>query len=290
MSIDIEIKQKGFSKKTIPLETIIGTKLSYGAFDGDHLEKGKLGNFDFIAYDPKHIGRGICVEWTPQEKRKISIRVPQPTATEELRDLYDMVERIMTHWKASLTVDGEKTKLSDFLANYSNTVDFNDRIIKKFSDDVLSGEYDTLTLYSAMFPLHISKEEAAVFSGDTYAYRLWLHEKQSVDAKYVGADFFMNDDGGIYAVYKFTKNTVQIFPKKPSVPFGLTDPRTGKALECNDWEIFFFNNENEEKPHASMKYDEFLARIEKLGAKKHTAELFIVPILTEDEYTALISE
>ena len=43
MSIDITIRQKGFFKKDLPLEIILGNNLSYGAYDdGWRLEIGVM--------------------------------------------------------------------------------------------------------------------------------------------------------------------------------------------------------------------------------------------------------
>ena len=61
MSLDVCITQKGLFKKGIPLEVILGNELSYGNFDGLCLECGQLGETEFLAYHPAHIGRGLDV-------------------------------------------------------------------------------------------------------------------------------------------------------------------------------------------------------------------------------------
>lgn len=290
MSFWITIKQKGFSKKTLPLEVILGEKLKYGAFSGDCLEKDVLGEGEFIAYNPEHIGRGFSVTWTPDEKKKIEFRLLIPSTPEELRDVFDAAERVASYWNASIVADDTKMKLPAFREYYNEMVKNNENMLKRFSDEVIKGTYETLTLYSALFPLHLSKEEAEVFANDPEAFYRWLHEKQSVDAVYSSPNFFMKEDGNICAIFRFIKGKTHIFPVKPTVPFGVADPRTGKALECSDYGIVFFEKDNDEKPEASMSYSEFLTRAENFGKQKFTAELFLLPALSGEDYAKLIEE
>ena len=287
MSFWITIKQKGFSKKTLPLEVILGEKLKYGAFSGDCLQKGVLGESEFIAYDPEHIGRGFSVTWTPKEKKKIEFRLLIPSTPEELRDVFDAAERVASYWNASIVADDTKMKLPAFREYYNEMVKHNENMLKHFSNEIINGTYETLTLYSALFPLHISREEAEVFANDPEAYFRWLHEKQSVDAAYSSPSFFMKENGEICGIFRFVKGKSHIFPVKPTVPFGVTDPRTGKALECNDYGIVFFEKEDDENPEASMSYSEFLARTENFGKQKFTAELFLLPTLSDEDYAEL---
>ncbi len=184
MSFNITIKQKGFFKKTLPIEVILGEKLKYGAFSGDCLQKDVLGEGEFIAYNPEHIGRGFSVTWTPQEKKKIEFHLPQPSVPEEMRSLFDAVNRIASYWNASIEVEDVEMELPAFLAYYDDMVRFNEGMVKHFAKDLIEGKHETLTFYSALFPLHVSREEAEVFVNDPEAFYRWLHEKQSVDAVY----------------------------------------------------------------------------------------------------------
>ncbi|MBO5305776.1 MAG: hypothetical protein J6B12_03330, partial [Clostridia bacterium] len=111
MSIDVLIKQKLFSNKTMPLAVILGENLKYGNFSNDRLDVGVLGESEFVAYNPQNIGRGFSVIWNPKEKRKISLRLPQPSTKRELTDFYATVERMAKYWDAKLVVDGIKQPL-----------------------------------------------------------------------------------------------------------------------------------------------------------------------------------
>jgi hypothetical protein len=71
---------------------------------------------------------------------------------------------MVSYWDGKLIVDGSRVSLSAFMSAYDNMVDFNNKIIKQFSQQVLDGKHDTLTLYSTMWPLAIGKEEASLFT------------------------------------------------------------------------------------------------------------------------------
>ena len=76
MSIDVLIKQRLFGNKTMPLEVILGEHLHYGHFVKDRLNVGELGETEFVAYNPKSIGRGFSAVWNPKEKKAIPFAFP----------------------------------------------------------------------------------------------------------------------------------------------------------------------------------------------------------------------
>ena len=124
MSIDVLIKQKLFGSKIMPLEVILGEHLHYGNFVNDQLHVGELGETEFIAYNPESIGRGFSVVWNPKEKKTIALRLPQPSTTQELKDFYGAIERMVNYWNGKLIVDGSRVSLPEFLSAFNNMVDF----------------------------------------------------------------------------------------------------------------------------------------------------------------------
>lgn len=285
MAIDVLIKQKLFGGKTMPLEVILGEHLHYGNFVNDQLSVGELGETEFIAYNPEHIGRGFSVVWKPKEKKTIALRLPQPSTTQELKDFYAAIERMVNHWEGKLIVDGSCVRLPDFLAAFDNMVDFNNKIIKQFSQQVLNGESDTLTLYSTMCPLAIGKEEATLFMENSDYYAEWLHEKQSMDVCFANPRFYAGDNG-IFARYVLTNDLPAVFPHQPTVPFGTTDPATGKQLECDEWFIWL-GMKAENEPLCEMEYSKFLSIIPEDKKSKYDASHFLLAEMTEDEIRAL---
>ncbi len=259
MSIEITIRQKLFGRKRMPLEVILGEDLHYGTFINDRLKVGELGKDEFIAYNPESIGRGFSVVWNPDEKRKIELRLPQPSTERETSEFYAAVERMAKHWNAKLTVDGSPVLLGDFLGGLKDMVAFNDRIIRHFSHQILDGEHEILTLFSAMWPLDIGREEARAFIEDTKEYAVWLHTKQSVDARYAVPKFYAGEKG-IFAVYAVRNDESYLFPREPVVPLGMIDPSTGRNLQCSNWKVLL-KIKGEEEPVGEVEYAEFLRRV-----------------------------
>ncbi len=288
MSIDVVIKQKLFGRKTMPLEVILGKYLHYGNYVNDQLDVGELGETEFIAYNPKNIGRGFSVIWNPKEEKAIVLRLPQPSTNRELKDFYDSIERMVKYWNGKLIVDGSKVSLSTFLSGFDNMLAFNNQIIKMLSQQVLSGENETLTLYSAMWPLAMGKEEATLLMENPDTYAQWLHEKQSMDVYFESPQFYMGDNG-FFARYILTNNLPAVFPYKPTVPYGITDPQTGKPLECNEW-IIAIGIEGEDAPLCEMEYSEFLNRIPENKKSKYDGRNFLLADMTEEEIRALANQ
>ena len=288
MAIDVMIQQKLFGNKSMPLEVILGESLHYGNFVNDQLNVGELGESEFIAYNPESIGRGFSVIWNPNEKKKILLRLPQPSTTQELTDFYAAVERMTKYWNAKLVVDSNKVSLGSFMEGLRDMIDFNDKIIDQFSRQVLDGEHDTLTIYSAMWPLSIGKEEAALFLNNSDSYAKWLHEKQSMDVYFASPDFYVGDDG-FFARYFLIDGLPAVFPEKPAVPFGVTDPATGRPLECEKWMICL-GIEGEKAPLCEIEYSKFLSIIPENKKSKYDGNHFLISEFTEEEIRVLAAQ
>lgn len=287
MSIDVLIKQRLFGNKTMPLQVILGEHLHYGNFVKDQLNVGELGETEFIAYNPKSIGRGFSVVWNPKEKKAIALRLPQPSTTQELKDFYDAIERMVNHWHGNLVVDGSRVSLPDFLSNFENMVNFNNKILNHFSQQVLDRKSDTLTLYSTMWPLTIGKEEATMFMENPNYYTEWLHEKQSINVYFACPDFYIGDNA-IFARYSLTNNLPAVFPYQPTVPLGAIDPATGKLLECKEW-LILLGVEGEKEPLCEMEYSKFLSLIPENKKSKYDGNHFLLDEMTEEEIRAFCS-
>ena len=287
MSIDVLIKQRLFGNKTMPLQVILGEHLHYGNFVKDQLNVGELGETEFIAYNPKSIGRGFSVVWNPKEKKAIALRLPQPSTTQELKDFYDAIERMVNHWHGNLVVDGSRVSLPDFLSNFENMVNFNNKILNHFSQQILDGKSDKLTLYSTMWPLTIGKEEATMFMENPNYYAEWLHEKQSINVYFASPAVYIGDNG-IFARYMLTNNLPAVFPYHPTVPLGTTDPATGKQLECKEW-LILLGVEGENEPLCEMEYSKFLSLIPENKKSKYDGNHFLLDEMTEEEMRAFCS-
>jgi len=288
MSIDVLIKQRLFGNKTMPLKVILGEHLHYGHYVKEQLNVGELGETEFIAYNPKSIGRGFSAAWNPKEKKAIALRLPQPSTTQELRDFYDAIQRMVNYWRGILVVDGSRISLPDFLSTFDDTVDSNQRILHHFSHQVLDRESDVFTLYSTMWPLSVGKEEATMFTENPNYYAEWLHEKQSMNVYFASPDFYIGDSG-IFARYILTNNLPAVFPYRPTVPFGVTDPATGKHLECKEW-LIVLGIEGEKEPLCEMEYSKFLSLIPEDKKSKYDGSHFLLAEMTEEEIRAFCTQ
>lgn len=287
MAIDVLIKQGSSVNKTIPLEVILGDNLYYGNFVNDQLNVGELGDQEFIAYNPNSIGRGFSVVWNPDEKQSIALRLLQPTTTQELNDFYSAIKRIADYWEGQVIFDGTAISACDLMNSFEAMVDTNYKAINHFSQKVLGGELEMLTLYSAMWPLIVGKEEAVFFLENPDYYAKWLHEKQSIDVYYATPDYFVGKNG-VFGRYILVNDTPTVFPYKPAVSFGVTDSETGNALECNEW-VALIAIQGEKAPICQIEYSKLLDIIPESKVCKYDAGHFLVDELTADEIRNLFA-
>lgn len=259
MSIDIVIKQKGIIKKKLPLSVIIGKQLHYGEFDGMRLNPGKLGDREFIAYNPEHIGRGLSIIWNPKERNSIVLRSLTPTNPQEIEDFFNVIKRITDYWKCNIEVDGNVERSKEFLARLQDMQDFNVQVLKGIFQRIISEEGSSVLLECTMWPLAVGKEEAQLFIDKPETFFKWMHEKQVIDAYYAKPQFYKKDDE-IIGRYVLTEGARSIFPNQPSVPSNVVDPETNRQLECNNYEVLFYSS-TQEKLIGSISFDHFIGFI-----------------------------
>lgn len=257
MSIDVVITQKGLFKKTLPLQVILGDELSYGSYDfGFRLNVGQRDEFELIAYLPHQIGRGFSVIWNPKEKHRIVLRALTPTCEEELRAFYRCIGRITDYWKCNLEVDGNPTTFKQFHSGLEDIIRFNERALVDMCQAILAGKHDTLTLFSAMWPLELGRKEAQQFLSDPKTFHLWLHAQQNIDV-YFAAPMFYDTEEGIVGVYVLTEDCESVFPNSPSVPFGILDPHTNQPLTCEQYRVSLFST-TENNVIGQLDYESWL--------------------------------
>lgn len=289
MSIDITIKQKGLSKRSLTMSVLLGGSLSYGSPDGPRLKPGVIEGEDFIIYDKNCISRGISVHYDLKKHKQIQLRLLNPTSAQEIHALYQCVGRIANFWSCALEVDGAKTSPADFQRGLPGMLSMNERFLQISVDKILSGETEYMDFFSTMFPLTMGKEEAERFKeGGVPAFKDWLHEKQSVDAYYAQPSFFRTDQG-IIGRYAVTEDTPSIFPGKGRVPFGTTDRETGKALVCDSFEMHLFSRRLN-RFLGKMPYDEFFALLAPGKLSPFDAAHSLIKPLSSDEMEEMLKK
>jgi len=281
MAIEITIMQKGSSRKALPFEVIIGDELMYGRSDGTLLLEDIIGEGRFIAYNPKHIGRGFSVEWKEGETYKVSLRLTIPSHDEEIDDFYDAVTRIAIYWgnckirqdKKVLSLDSfafqrSETKAKSFkmLSDLCNKtkIDKDGIPITEVNFDKLTPYYEAeIYLHCAKWPLILGGEEKAMLadSTDSLNFKEFLHEKQVISAYYAKAFYYQHPETKkFHAKFGIDENNPSIFPLKPEVPEWLIDRSTGKQIEIDNWEIMLFSTTKDEVL-GEMPYADFIARL-----------------------------
>ena len=269
MSIDVIIRQKGFFKKTLPLSVILGDSLSCGVYeagyrlDQEDWERENEVNGEIAVFDPQHIGRGFTVTWTPTQKKGVALRALHPSCAEELKAFYATVGRITDYWSCSLEVDGNPMVPAEFQAGLPNMLEANNRYLDLFIEKSIDKEqYDSMTLFSALWPLEFGAKEADEVKnapeGAPARFARWLHEMQSIDTYYAVAGY-MEEDDGIIGRFAFTEDCDSLFPVKPSVPFGITGP-DGQPLTVSRHEVAVFST-TRQSVMAVLPYEAFLSAL-----------------------------
>lgn len=288
MSIDVVVKQKGLFKSRIPLSVILGDSLAFGSFDGVQLDTGKVHGDTVICYDPAHIARGFSVQYPEEDRGQVVLRALTPTGPHELRAFYDCVRRIAKFCRCSIEVDGEKTKLGDFLSTYDKMLEFNLTVLRHFSDNANETSGNGFTLLCAMFPLSLGREEMEKFSRaeSLDEFERYLHEKQSLDIYYANPRMF-RIDGDVVGRYVLTEDVRSVFPLAPRVPFGMTDPDSGEALKADGWKIAFYSI-TEDRAVGELDYDRFIELLPRDKYTRFDAENILIEGLSLDDIRAIL--
>lgn len=292
MSIDIKLVQTAKDKKTLPLKLILGADFLYGSYDeGWRLRTGLKDEDSLVCYMPMQLARGITVTWNEEETDVIGIRALTPTATVELRALYEMIYRICTYWECDLFVDDQITDIEDFFENYEAIVDFNQQTLKTMAKSVMSGENSELTLFAVKWPLVMGKNEAEAFIVEPSYFSKWMHDKQKIDAHHANPAFYRTENG-VIGRYAISEGTRHILPISPYVPYGFDDPETGELIQCEDFGIIFFDLDKMENI-GELDYKVFVSKIrQKYSSKirRYDGNHLIVEKMTFEELKNLLDE
>ncbi len=262
MAIRVIIKNKLLSRKTVPLEVILGDELKHGKFDVEGIIDGKLGETEFIAYNPKHIGRGFKVIWNKREYKQIELSMFLPCHEKEYFDFTDAAKRIAKYWGGSIIMSGKKLSLAEY-SEYAPNLEYNNKLIKDLSAEILSGEYDVNVVQGAFYPLDVGKPEARRFADNPQEFSRWLHEKQNITVAFATPRFYGRDGSDeIFGVYMIYADYDCILPADgPYVPEGYADAQTVEQLKsCKDYRVVLCELGASEAI-ASMTYGEFYSKI-----------------------------
>lgn len=289
MSVEITIKQKGFFKKPLPLEVILGNNLKYGAYDGLRLAHDEMGNGEFVAYNPQHIARGFSVQWQEDEKQQIYMRLPFPTCEEEVDDFFDTVERINSFWKkADIQIDGNPTTMDEINRGRQSMKQFNFGLLKMYSNGKFEGENHQL--FCAFWPISLGKTEKKRFlaSKSLDDFRDYLHEMQSIDAYYAKPSFYKGR-GEVFGMYVFTEETRSIFPNKGYVPFGVNEPGSNKSIKVDNFYVTL-HSITKDTSLGTVRYDDFMNSLDEDDFEYYDSQNKIINPLGYDKLKSIVEK
>ncbi|MDE7254122.1 MAG: DUF4299 domain-containing protein [Acetatifactor sp.] len=273
MSIEVSIKQKGIFRKPLPLDVILGKSLKYGNYDGFRLDFDKLGETEFVAYHPGHIGRGITVTWKQGEKNAVDLRLLTPASDEEMEDFYECIARIVRFWKNSVVeVEGVPKSLEECLEEKEDLLKGNQSFIANLFGEMINRGQVPLVLPCAFWSISLSEEDLQRVSQGSASFRDYMHEKQNMDV-YYAKPIFCKDEQGVFGTYACTEETESIFPAKAAPPFW-----ADKSLQVYRWEIALFST-TEDAIVGTVDYEQFLKSVPEDKKQPYDADhLLIAPL------------
>ena len=283
MSVDITI-ERSFGEKAVPLSVILGDELRYGRYMYDRLEEGKLDEDGcLVVYDPQHIGRGFAVFWNPEGTKSVHFRMWLPASREDIQALFSAVSRVMEQMHGRLIIDGRRHSLKAFMNSMPELLKYNESVLDYCYEEMLGGKSEPYYMFSAKWPLLFGLEEAKLCHHDVDALSRWLHEKQSVPAKYSAVRAIEYEEEYL-AVCEFSSDQAYIFPKDPTI--FVTDERTAKRVNCTIWSVLL-ELKGDKKNYRMLDFDRFLQRIPKDRMTDYDLHHCLISALSTEELTNL---
>ncbi len=255
MAADIKIRRKGLFKSEIKLTDLLKDDLEIGIQNGSYVLKDFEGQDKvwLIIYNPKNIGRGISIFYDNKLKGDINLYVSLPTASVDFDVLYKVMQRIENKIKIKdIEIDGELLSMNEVPAKLDKLKTFSRDYIK----DINTEEHSSLTIFAAMFPITMGKEQMENFKFNPYLFDEWLNEKQQEDVYYPTAQFYKDNEGSYIGVYVLSTDATSVFPVKPHVPVGfeLKDEEVS-------WKTAIFSSKQEEVI-GELPYEKFVELLE----------------------------
>ncbi len=255
MAAEIKIRRKGLFKSEIKLKDLLKNDLELGIHSSSYVLKDFEGQDKvwLIIYDPKNIGRGISIFYENKLKGDINLSVSLPTASIDFDVLYKIMQRIKNKAKIkNIEIDGELFSMSEVPAKLDKLKTFSRNYIK----DIDTEAHSSLTIFAAMFPITMSKEQMENFKFNPYLFDEWLNEKQQEDVYYPTIQFYKDNKGSYIGVYVLSTDVTSVFPVKPHVPIGfeLKDEEVS-------WKTAIFSSK-QEKVIGELPYEKFVELLE----------------------------
>ena len=255
MACDISIKNSRLFKSPLSISDIIGKEnWVFGTSDDSgRMEEGKNdGSGPLVIYNPSSIGRGIQV-LNIGNRKEIQLSLPLPATEDDVRMLFSTAERIASLWKAkNMIVDEEEVMISDTAVHIERCLNANAGLFDTLKNELLS-EY--ITLFCAVLPICVNKEDLAGFAADYKSFGQFLHKRQRIDA-YLSVALFGEFADEICSHYIIFNGGEIILPKVPDMKCIVN----GEESVCSKAYVIISGLFPEEKT-SRMDYNAFLEKV-----------------------------
>lgn len=261
MGIDVTIRNRQFFKKALKITDITMEKYACGTLDEYDRNTGEVTNGDLIVYNPKKIGRGVCVtNWNPNIKSQIDLRVNFLSTRYDMEMFYDIIRNIMHVWKAD-TFEQDGSTFTE--ADIDATCKDNKELSLKYMVEMCKKDDDSkkcFTIWGAMFQLDIDTDLLVKFGSekDEEGYADYLHDLQSRDLYYAVPGIYgvKGKENAYFGAYAVSSTVDTIFPLEAQAPIFAKNPATNKKLECDFFVVSLYSIA-QRKSLAIMSFEDF---------------------------------
>ncbi|WP_028043942.1 DUF4299 family protein [Candidatus Stoquefichus massiliensis] len=281
MSVDITIYQQGLFKKKLKMKDILMDQFAYGRYDQNYvLIPDERNDNELTIYHPDHIARGISVIWNENEASQIGLHMLLPTTSEEIDDLYLLIEHLCKLWKTTTFIqDGEEKSLNEINELKSYIKDFSYASLQSFLND-----HDNGNFFCTMWPYYFRSQDVQHWLTDKTLTNFAndLHQNQIKDLYYANAHMYKTQDDSILGVYTVTATVDTIFPLKPMIPMSCINFQTGESIEADHYIVALVSLEKE-KMLGDISFDEFMKELSHHELHEFDSEHIFFEGLSEEE-------
>lgn len=281
MSVDITIYQQGLFKKKLKMKDILMDQFAYGRYDQNYvLIPDERNDNELTIYHPDHIARGISVIWNENEASQIGLHMLLPTTSEEIDDLYLLIEHLCKLWKTTTFIqDGEEKSLNEINELKSYIKDFSYASLQSFLND-----HDNGNFFCTMWPYYFRSQDVQHWLTDKTLTNFAndLHQNQIKDLYYANAHMYKTQDDSILGVYTVTATVDTIFPLKPMIPMSCINFQTGESIEADHYIVALVSLEKE-KMLGDISFDEFMKELSHHELHEFDSEHIFIEGLSEEE-------
>lgn len=271
MSVKVRIKQNSIFKKKSNIKSIIKlTNLSYGICDENYRLISNTTADHTLLYDKNKLARGIDVSL---EKTDIVLFLNLPTTSFEIREFYEIIEKLCNELKITTYIrDEENVSLNDNDKFIKCDEQESISALKQIQEDIEQGKYERLEIFGIYNPISLGLKEVKQIDNNLDNFEEYLHNIQSINVYYAAPRVYKVKDKliGIYAVGPNIPTVV------PTTPYIVLNQLEG----INDWYVLLSENK-------TIKYEDFINNI---NSKQYYDANHVIALYNDNDINDLLSK